>query len=519
MKKYIIHSILTVLFAFCLVIPGVSAETKSAASTDSTPQYGGILKIITSSYFTKTVEAPLEVKTAGQFTVTRPIVEPLFLFDKKGMSVQGIALSFDVAHDKKSITMKLRKGVTFHDGTPYNADVVKLHIEKMSYVGPKFVSIKSVDVIDDVTVRLNLNYFDSTLESLFQQFYGMYGSPTAAAKATTPEGRAKDHCVGAGPFKVAEWKVDDFMKYERFDKYWDKGKPYLDGMEMRYVKDAVTAKVAFTAGQAHILMNLSPQIAKELQDAGYKILTYNGGTYILEGDGANSDSIYADKRVRMALEYAIDRKALGDVLGYGFVEPITQVVPSNFVMAHDSTIEGRSYNPEKARELLRDAGYPKGFQTEIFTEATVENREIVEAIQGYLSDVGIKAKVDLADKARYLEARTKGWRNKLMFTRVFHDANYGLSLKVFWDKGSTYTTSMYRPPEFQNILDQIYSEPDYEKRSVLAKKISRTLYDEAMVVPIMIKSVHAATQPNVHDTHMCEFHSTAWHPQDTWLSK
>jgi peptide/nickel transport system substrate-binding protein len=177
--------------------------------------------------------------------------------------------------------------------------------------------ITSMDVLDDYTLQINLSEYDNGLEHTFTSYVGLMTSPTYF------EEHGEEWCntypVGTGPFKFVSFQRDVNLKYERFDGYWQEGKPYLDGVEFIYIADPMVRLASFQAGEADVLLGLEPLDAKSLEAAGDVVFsTCLGGLCGLAGDGAHPDSPFADIKVRQAIEFAIDREPVVKAVGLGF---------------------------------------------------------------------------------------------------------------------------------------------------------------------------------------------------------
>ena len=168
---------------------------------------------------------------------------------RKGLPVPWLATGWKIAKDLRSITFTLRKGVKFHDGTDFNAEAVKWNLDRYrTSTNTELKSVESVEVLDPFTVKLNLSKWSSTLIDNFTMHAGMMISPTSFQKNGADW--AKTHPVGTGPFKLAYWQRDTSVKFEKFPGYWQKGKPYLDGVEWVIIADMVTRTMAFKKGEA-----------------------------------------------------------------------------------------------------------------------------------------------------------------------------------------------------------------------------------------------------------------------------
>ena len=207
---------------------------------------------------------------------------------------------------------------------------------------------------------------------------------------------AMTHPVGTGPFSFVSYQPDTSIKFQKFDGYWQKGKPYLDGIEFDFIADPVTALASFEAGEAQAIENLGPKDVSDLIATGkYNVTLSPAYVAALAGDSAHSDSPYANISVRRAISYAIDNQAIAKTLGFGLIPSTNQLQPPDG-LAYNPKVVGYPYNPDKAKQLLSEAGYPNGLQTKITFTSGATNQDLFTAVQSYLQAVGIKATLDPA---------------------------------------------------------------------------------------------------------------------------
>jgi len=443
----------------------------------------------------------------------------LVRYDENFTIQPRLAESWDVAPDGKTITFHLRKGVKFSDGTPFNAAAVKANLDiyaPNNVRPPSLTKVQSIDVVDDYTVRLNLKAYDSTIFLDLGDGPGMMCSPTALAKQTTPENMAKDHLVGTGPFKLVEFVRSQYVKYVKNTDYWQPGKPYLDAWEVYFIPDPVTSLMSFKKGDALVIHGLSPTEANDLKKSGYEILpTQVKLVNVLLPDGLNKDSPWADKRVREAAEYAIDKNALAKSIGEGYYEAAYEFAPAS--AAHFVTgMTFRTFDPAKAKQLLADAGYPTGFKTKIYA-GTTYNKDILVGIQTYLKEVGIDAELDLADPARMTDMQNNGWKNGLFVPGVPIISNLrSLSFRL----AGGYHVSMGRTPDWQTRVDATVATPDPAKNMELFKGLIKTMVDEAMNIPLWTQPDLSAIDKSVHDLKWTQGgHPRFYEAQDAWIGK
>ena len=322
--------------------------------------------------------------------------------------------------------------------------------------------------------------------------------------------------VGTGPFKFVRYEPDVKLMVERFDDYWQKGKPYLDKIEMLYVKDMTTAVNMLRDGKVDVVVNINGVSAAALKSEGYVVTALPWTMEELLPDSLNSDSPLADKRVRQAIEYAINRPAIIKALGHGYFA-LTQLA-TEAVYGYNPAIKGRPYNPDKAKQLLAEAGYPDGFKTKLIGGEGTELPKIFAAVQAYLADVGIKADIEIADAALWKQYRAnKPWHNAMLFRHFASDPNFTCSLFDFHSNKEYGQTSVLR--NFDNIIDEMLQARDYDTMVKNTQRVVKHIYDEAIVIPIMLDSSIAATSNKVHDLGFFEVHVMHWTPWNAWIEQ
>jgi peptide/nickel transport system substrate-binding protein len=503
--------VLTQIVIFALILMGGLLHSSSAAPT---PKYGGVLKIIIQVAPPQFGWTP--TFAAGEANGASPAVEALVTFDKTGSPLPKLATDWQIDPNGKFIIFNLRKGVKFQDGTDFNAQAVKYNIDLEMKLRPgELIGVKSVDVIDDDTVRLNLNFFANNLwDRLGTRAF--ISSPAHLAKG---EDAVKFFPLGTGPFQFVEWKRDSYIKFKKFGNYWQKGKPYLDGLEILFISDPMTASAALLAGEADAYdAGSNFKEAADLVAQGFVSSSIPALIMGLAPDTKNHESIYNNVKVREAVEYALNRQALVKTLGYGFLKARTQFIVPGYL----GYIEGleRKYDPQKAKQLLTEAGYPKGFKTKIIADAEFVSRDMMSGIQAQLADVGIDAQIDYADPGRYADWRRKsGWKDALMFMR-----NAGFpwppNLSAFiLDKNRNDYASMARPDGLQEMLESLLRAQDLATQTSLSEKMTRLLFDHVTFIPLYTQYGVSVSAPYVHDARRYETIVVEWTPADAWLSK
>jgi peptide/nickel transport system substrate-binding protein len=513
MKKALgVFNILSLVLVMVLSGPASASSAPTSASA-GTPQSGGTLKIIVTHLSDIYGNVKLPTFAVGNTGYLFPAVETLVGLSKDGPVPTKLATSWDIARDGKAITFHLRKGVKFHDGTDFNAEAVKWNLEQILKIKRELKIITSIDVLDGYTVKLNLSSYDNSLLYHLAWYDGVMISPASV------QGRdaayISTHLVSTGPFELASFSRETSAVFKKFEGYWDKGKPYLDGIEYTAVVDANTANNAFLSGQTQAWDYVQPKYIQNIRSQGYKVNTVPGTMMIGFGDSANPDSPFARLQVRQAVEYALDKQAIADTFGGGTWEAPEQPL-SSLLLGYIPNFKGRIYNPAKAKQLLAEAGYPQGFKTTVYYKSVYDDQVMV-AFQGNLRAVGIDAELQKLDTAKAAVMATKGWKNGIFVTGMGMTGTFASALQVD-GPSPTKAASAKVTPEFEDLLKQASAAKDKATEKALNQKLVQLVVDEAIILPLGIQSRNAVYTNSVHfdlDTISLQF----WNPGDAWLSK
>lgn len=485
-----------------------SAEASGGADR----QYGGVLRIVEIPPGSP-IGVPWEI-IGVSICSAMPALEQLVRMDRAGTAQPFLAESYKVASDKKSITFNIRKGVKFHDGTDLNAEAVRFNFQ--SVLDAKIGAASewtSIEAVDDYVVRINLKSYDNRIFVSLAGTMGSVISPTYLKKNGVEA--ARWHPVGTGPFEFVSYERDVATKYKRFNDYWDKGKPYLDGVEIRYMRDIQTIKASLLADEIEVFGADGGELIAELVSKGLKEVYEDNGIVMLFPDSANSDSPFADKQVREAVAYAIDREAIAKARGFGYWQPTNQFAfPEHSAYFKDYI--GPTYDPAKAKDLLAKAGYPNGFKTKLIPMPYVVDRDAPIAIQAFLAAVGIQAEVEFPEMSRYRQYQTKGWRGLVMQPWGFF-ANYNRTIG-FYLYGPEQYISMQRPSELADLLKTSIATVEPETKNLQA--LHRALIDHQTLIPVYRHTRNYVFKEKVHDTHHMQYYAWPyWAPAEAWMSK
>jgi peptide/nickel transport system substrate-binding protein len=232
-------------------------------------------------------------------------------------------------------------------------------------------------------------------------------------------------------------------------------------------------------------------------------------------DSGNADSPLANKLVRQAIEYAIDRETLSKGLGYGFSTPLYQVAPPQAEIAHIPDLPARKYDIARARQLLTEAGYPNGFKTRIIADPRTTTRDTIVALQSNLAAAGIQVELEFPENAKYTEYRYNGWNNGMLCQLLSNFATYTKYYSFYW-LGNQFP-SVKLPGEFKTLTGDALATEKMDKENV--QKVTRLIYDESMVIPVNVQVVAWFFSGGLHDSGFFTAHHSYWSPSTAWLEK
>jgi peptide/nickel transport system substrate-binding protein len=405
------------------------------------------------------------------------LCDKLFDIDEKLAIVPQLATSYEWSADSKALTLKIRPGVTFHDGEKLDAAAVKYNIERHKTLAGsnrrgELAPVASVDVVDPMTVRLNLSAPFAPLLAQLADRAGMMVSPKAA-QADGEKFGAKPVC--SGPFRFVERVAQDRIVLERYANYWNKGEIHVDKIVYLPIVDATVRLANLKSGQLDFIERLATSDVPALKtDARFKISTiteigYQGITInIGKSDLAQQNPLGKDPRVREAFELALDRQGIVQVAMDGAATVGNQwVAPDNTFYAKNMPIPKRDI--ARAKALLAEAGVPNPTFT-LMTPTTSDAQRIAQVVQAMVKEAGFDVKLqstefatslDMADKGQY-DAYVLAWSgradpdgNIFSFDGCKQPLNYAGYCKPEVDEILNKTRSTRDPAERRKQFEQL----------------------------------------------------------------
>jgi peptide/nickel transport system substrate-binding protein len=497
-KTQRIALLLVLVFMFTIATAGCSNGDKPAAATESTKSEvsdTGSAKdtlVYGSTWADATSLDPAVDYTSKSRYILEQIYDPLFFFDdERGLS-SAIADSYDVSDDGIYYTFHIREGALFHDGNQIKASDVVFSIERAkeaSFIS-RFVShIDTATAIDDLTVEVKL-------KAAFAPFIRVIsGLLIVSEKAITEMGDryGLDGAVGSGPYMLKEWKTGEYTLLERFEDY------YLGPSPIKYVKvvgipDKNAMLIALETGQVDLTNNIS--------SADVEIIKSNPDLTLYQQDTShmfwfllnNTKFPFNNKLLRQAVNYAANKEniLLAEKSGLGkLADSNYMLAPQSFGYTSNEATKNYPYDPEKAKALLTEAGYPNGFEFTI-NALSGWGDKAAEALQADLKAVGITANIELLeDTVSFANIAALTYQTDVMGTNDTY-----LDADMLYDRyhtGAGNNQIGYSNPEVDALLETARKEQDEAKRVELYDRIVAILKDDACIIPCYFEDYLAAS--------------------------
>ena len=410
-----------------------------------------------------------------------------------------------------TITWHLRQGVMFHDGTEMTSTDVQWNFQMIidAKALPHADALKNMQIIDKYTLVMNLNYWSNQLMPDWG-YWPVVTSKTAYDKASGGDAtKGKDfltnNIVGTGPFILKEYVRDDHITWVKNPNYWIKGRPYLDGIQVRIIPDPVTAQNLMQAKQADIWAGPPANAVATMEAAGFKRQqAWPALPWGLWPNTGNAQSKWQDIRLRQAVDYALDKTALAKAIGFG-VYTALPVLPMPGEWGYDPNYNPRPFSQAKAKQLLSDAGYPNGLKINLLTLNDPVTRDIGTAIKQMLDACGFQTNLDVADPGRFFGSTQfvdPGPNADLMWWLTGGmDTNY-LSTYFRWFSSTPFTNYTYlgRTPAQIALEKQAAVATNPSDQIAFTGQLMKYIGDNALVLPVYLAPAFALQQPWVHST-------------------
>lgn len=389
--------------------------------------------------------------------------------------------------DSKTMVLEISNGIKFHDGTTLDAEAVKFNLDRnrgdqRSNVKPDLSSVDSVDVTGPLQVTLKLKNPDTALPAILSDRAGMMVSPTNIKALGNDTDRKP---VGAGPWKFVRWADNEAVVVTRHDGYWRPGRPYLDGIEFNIIPENATALRSVVAGQNDMTFQLPARLKPVIERAKNLTTVTSPTLYCIQIYINYGRAPLDDVKVRQAINFALDREAFVRATLGGLGEPATMTLPSSH-WAYDKSVAALyPYNPDKARQLLAEAGYKDGLELTIGGYMDQDSVRRCEVIQDQLGKAGIRLKFTRGTipeiSAQFFSTEKKF---DLLVSAWTGRPDPSMTYALSFDKGAYYNAGRTAVPELSALIQESRASEDLAKRAEVFAKIQRFTMENALSAPL-----------------------------------
>src|ERR1700736_3959310 len=411
------------------------------------------------------------------------ICDKLFDIDAKLNIVPQLALSQETSADGKEVTIKLRPGVKFHDGEPFDAEAAKFSLERhltlpTSFRKPELAALDHVDVVDPLTIKLILKTPYSPLIAQLTDRSGMMISPKAAKEEGDKFGL---HPVCAGPYRFVERVQQDRMVFEKFADYWNKDNIFIDRVVFLPIVDSTVRLANLKSGGLDLIERLLATDIKDVRaDPRLKLSTalslgYEGITINI-GNDKNKGPLSQSAKVRQALDLSIDREAITQVVFNG------EFVPGNQWVSPEHPYYQKAFpvpkrDVAKAKALLKESGATLPVSVDFMVPKGAENEAVAQVIQSMAAEAGFDMKIRVTEFATSLKAAEAGDYQAYLLAwsgRIDPDGNS----YIFQKTGAPQNYSAWSNPEADKALDDARLVTDQTQRKAIYEKLTKLALDE-----------------------------------------
>ncbi len=457
---------------------------------------------------------PAAVTAVNDFRILMNVYDGLVRYKDGALEVEpALATQWSISEDGTEYTFTLREGVTFHDGSAFDAEAVKFNFDRMlkedhpyHNTGPFplsffFSAVQAVDVVDTHTVKFTLNAPYAPFLSNLAYPTGLIVSPAAVMAHGAEFGRNPS---GTGAFKFAEWRSNEAVVVEANADHWD-GAPELQAVVFRPITDANTRTAEMLAGGIDLMVEVPPVSLSEFQGNSFSVHE-QAGPHVWFLILNAKEGPMADKRVRQAANYAINKQAIVNDVLEGTAAVAAGPTPPAFAWAYNQALEPYPYDPAKAKALIAEAGAEGAELTFFVTEGgsgMLDPVAMGTAIQADLQAVGLKVKIETYEWNTFLGQVNPGLEGKADMAEMAWMTNdpdtlpfLALRTDAWPDKGG-FNSGYYSNPEVDKLLEAARASTDQAERAKLYQDMQVIVQEDAPWVFVANWKQNAVTSDRV----------------------
>ncbi len=459
---------------------------------------------------------PAAVTAVNDFRILVNVYEGLTRYKSGTLEVEpALATGWDISEDGTEYTFALRDGISFHDGTPFNAEAVKFNFDRMldenhpyHDTGPFplsffFGAVAATEVVDDMTVKFTLNAPYAPFLSNLAYPTGLIVSPAAVEAHRMDYGR---NPVGTGPFQFVEWRSNEAVVIERNDAYWGEAAG-TQAVVFRPITDSNTRVAEMLAGGIDLMVEVPPTSLGQFSGEGFSIVE-QAGPHVWFLILNAKEGPFADKRVRQAANYAINKEAIVNDVLEGTASVAAGPTPPAFAWAYNEELEPYPYDPEKARALIAEAGADGAELTFYVTEGgsgMLDPVPMGTAIQADLQAVGFEVKIETYEWNTFLGEVNPGLEGKADMAEMAWMTNdpdtlpyLALRSEAWPDKGG-FNSGYYANATVDELLEAARTATDQDERARLYREMQAVVQEDAPWVFVANWKQNAVTSDRVEN--------------------
>ncbi len=440
---------------------------------------------------------PAAVTAVNDFRILVNLYEGLVAYEPGTLEVApALATDWEISEDGTEYTFTLREDVTFHDGTTFNAEAVKFNFDRMldeehpyHDTGPFplaffFSSVEETEVVDEYTVKFHLSEPYAPFLSNLAYPTGLMVSPTAVEQYGADYGR---NPAGTGPFTFAEWRSNEAVVLEKNADYWGE-EAGTEAVVFRPITDANTRVAEMLAGGIDLMVEVPPTSLGQFTDTDAYQVYEQSGPHVWFLILNAKEGPFADKRVRQAVNYAVDKEAIVNDVLEGTAEVAAGPTPPAFAWAYNEELDPYPHDPEKARELLAEAGAEGAELTFYVTEGgsgMLDPVAMGTAIQADLAEVGLDVSIETYEWNTFLGEVNPGLEGKADMAEMAWMTNDPDTLPYLalrtdaWPSEGGFNSGYYSNEEVDRLLEEARVATDQEERAALYKQMQEIVQEDA----------------------------------------
>jgi glutathione transport system substrate-binding protein len=454
---------------------------------------------------------PHNVNDTLSQSASKLIFQGLFGFDGDMKLIPVLAEGYESNKEATEFTIRLRKGIKFHDGTPFNAEAAKISFERL--VNPEnrlsraslLTMVEKFEAVDEATLKLTLKEPFGALINNLAHAGTLIHSPAALEKYGKDVMR---NPVGTGPFKFVSWQADT-LKVAKNESYWKPGLPKVDAITLRSVPENGSRLAMLQAGEAQFIYPLPPEMVSVAEKNPKLDIITKPSIVTFYVAMNNLKKPFTDRRVREALNYAVDKRAFAKVVFNGFVDPLDSVVPPGLPFYAKQS--EWPFDVAKAKQLLKEAGYPDGFETEVTGANNTTATRAMQFMQQQLAQVGVKVKVTPLESGTLTQRIWSVSKPEDATVQLYYggwsastgDPDWQLRPLLFGESfpPKLFNVAYYANPEVDAAIRASIATADAEKRADAYKKAQELVWKDAPWIYLGVERLLAAKVKTLSGVH------------------